>query len=87
MNLIRKIKLSLGLMNLDYSINTWALTKNKTDPVEYSPFWLNYGPISPTKEWPYSWECTKLVYLEMTLFGWRDYIIEEAPILLEVYSK
>ena len=87
MNTLRKIKLHLGLMNFSYSINRWLLTKNITDFVEDSPFWLNHGPKSPTKEWPYLWKCTKLVYLEITLFGYRDYLIKEAPILLAVYSE
>ena len=86
MNTLRKIKLFLGLMTFNHSIDKWILTKNNTDPVD-SLFWLNHGPESPNMEWPYLWKQRKLVYFERTLSGWKDYIVREAPVVLEVYSK
>ena len=87
MNLIRRIKLSLGLMNFTYSIDRWVLTKDNNPPNSNYFFWSNYRPLTPNKHWPYSWKCTRLFYLERTLFGLKYYITKETPILLKAYEE
>ena len=87
MNLIRRIKLSLGLMSFSYRIDRWVLTKDSNPPNSNYFFYCSYGPLTPNKHWPYSWKCTRLIYIEMTLFGWKDYITKEVAALIGIYEE
>ena len=86
MGTLKKIKLFLGLIKYDYSIDRWVLTQDNISPPEISA-WTFYGPQRPDKKWPYLWKQSKFIHTEMTLFGWRDYVSREVPMLLEVYSE
>ena len=87
MNLIRSIKLSLGLMNFTYSIDRWVLTRDLNSPGSNYFFYHSRGSVTPNKHWPYLWKCTRLFYLERTLFGLKHYITKETPVLLEAYKE
>ena len=86
MGILRRIKLFLGLMSFKYSTDRWVLTKDYVPPSSKYLFYHNHGRVTPNKHWPCLWKCTKLVYIERTLSGRRDYVAKEVPVLLHTYK-
>ena len=87
MNLLRRIKLSLGLMSFKYSIDRLVLTRDLNPPGSNYFFYHSRGPVTPHKHWPYLWKCTRLFYIERVLFGRKHYITKEVPTLLDTYVE
>ena len=87
MGILRRIKLFLGLMNFSHSMDRWVLTNNHNPPSSNYFFYHSHGRVNSSRHWPYLWKCTKLVYVEKTLSGRKNYVAEEVPVLLHVYEE